>query len=228
MDAAKIAIKHSLSGNWEEAIKINKEILKTDSNNIDALNRLARAYAETGQKSNAVKTTKKVLKIDPLNKIATRSLPKYNSLKKGNTNKKSGIKAVSFIEEQGKTKMVTLINTAGGQATESLEPGMEVKLNTHSNKVSVLNPEGKYIGRLPDDIGTKIKRLTSLGNQYDVHVKSIQDGGVKIFIREVVRAKELANIPSFTGEKIDYVSFTPPELVHKGDLPKIEMDEDDE
>jgi len=228
MDTAKIAIKHSLSGNWEQAIKYNSQILDTDPDNVDALNRLARAYLETGHKNKAIKTTKKVLKLDPLNKIATRALLKYTSIKSNSAQNYSGIKAVSFIEEHGKTKMLTLINTAGGLVIDTLEPGVEVKLNTHSNKVSVLTLEGKYVGRLPDDIGTKLKRLTTKGNEYDVHVKSVHNGTVKIFIREIHRAKELENVPSFTGEKIDYVSFTPPELVHKGDLPRIERDDDDE
>jgi hypothetical protein len=47
-----------------------------------------------------------------------------------------------------------------------------------------------------------------------------------VFIREVERGKNVSSILSFPIEKIDYVSFTPPELVHK-DTPEIEETEED-
>ncbi len=40
---------------------------------------------------------------------------------------------------------------------------------------------------------------------------------MKVFIREVKRPNNYFNVPSFTSEKIDYISFTPPELIHKKD-----------
>ena len=64
---AQQAIQKALSGNWDEALELNKEILDSDPNNTDALNRTARAYAELGKIELAKKTAKKCnfLQINP-------------------------------------------------------------------------------------------------------------------------------------------------------------------
>lgn len=54
-----------------------------------------------------------------------------------------------------------------------------------------------------------------MGNKYQVLVKSVDKKQVRIFTREMERGKDAKDMISFPGEKIDYVSFTPPELVHK-------------
>jgi len=74
------------------------------------------------------------------------------------------------------------------------------------------------VGRLPDDISARLRKLISLGNTYKVLIKSVNQEEVKVFIREEARAQKLADTPSFAPEKLDYVAFTPPELVHKKDL----------
>jgi hypothetical protein len=76
--------------------------------------------------------------------------------------------------------------------------------------------EGKYIGRLPDDLSARIKKLVALENKYEALIKSIDpQSQVKIFIREVAKGKKAAQIISFPGDKLEYVSFTSPELVEK-------------
>ena len=76
------AISLALSGDWEKAIETNKKILEKDPRDIDALNRMSRAYAELGKFSTAKKFAQSVLKIDPFNSIATKSLNKWKGLRK--------------------------------------------------------------------------------------------------------------------------------------------------
>jgi hypothetical protein len=45
---AQEAIEAALSKDWNEAIKLNLQILKFNSGNTDALSRLCKAYLETG------------------------------------------------------------------------------------------------------------------------------------------------------------------------------------
>jgi hypothetical protein len=66
------------------------------------------------------------------------------------------------------------------------------------------------------------------GNKYSVHIKSTAKEEVKVFIREIKRAEKLIDIPSFSSEKIDYISFTPPELVHKKGNIVVAKEEDEE
>jgi len=63
-DLAQEAINAALNEDWKKAILINTSIIKIEPTDVDALNRLARAYAETGNTVKAKIITKKVLKID--------------------------------------------------------------------------------------------------------------------------------------------------------------------
>ena len=109
-----------------------------------------------------------------------------------------------------------------------LDAGDEVKLNSHAHKVSVNTFDGKYIGKLPDDISARLRKLISLGNEYQVFIKSIDKNCIKIFIRETKRVSSLSDTPSFSSERIDYVSFTPPELVHRKEEFEIDPEQEEE
>jgi hypothetical protein len=225
-DTAQKAIKLALAGEWEKAIKVNKKILKETPKDTDALNRLARAYAEVGNLKKAKETAKKVLKIDPFNNIAQKALSKWKSLKKSGDKSQVASSAEAFLEEPGKTKIVSLLHLGAPKTLAGLDTGDELKLNTHKHRVSVTTQDGKYVGRLADDISARLRELVRYGNEYQVLVKSIDpQESVKVFIREIKRSPKLSDIPSFSTEKIDYISFTPPELVHKKD---VEIPQDDE
>lgn len=228
-DLAQEAISQALSGNWDQAVKINKFILTQEPNDIDALNRLARAYAELGNLDKAKKTCQKVLKIDPFNSIATKAQIKWKELKKGDTYTSRPVSPVVFLEEPGKTKIVSLLHLGSSKILAKLDSGDEVQLSTHSHRVCVMGDDGKYIGKLPDDLSAKLRKLIKMGNEYQVFIKSIDKNDTKVFIRETKRSKKLSDVPSFQTEKFDYIPFTPPELVHKKEeiVREIEVDEED-
>ncbi len=216
-DLAQQAIAQALSGDWVKALELNKKILKENKGDVDALNRMARAYAELGDIKKAKETAEKVIKLDPFNNIATRALKKWKGLKSGSTDASGPSSAQAFLEEPGKTKMLPLLHLGPTSIVAKLDSGDVVELSPHRHRVSVNTKEGKYIGRLADDIAARLRKLIQAGNEYQVLIKSIDDDGVTVFIRETKRADKIASIPSFSSEKIEYVSFTPPELVHKKD-----------
>lgn len=224
---AQKAISFAMSSSWENARDINLEILKTTPDDLDALNRLARSYAELGDLEKAKKTSKKVLAIDPLNTIATRCLEKWNVLKKGDLHAFHPISAEAFLEEPGKTKLIPLLNLGETKTLAKLDSGDEVNISAHTHRVSVMTKDGKYVGRLPDDVSAKLRQLIKLGNKYHVLIKSIDEHEVRIFIREIEKGEKAKALSSFTSERLDYVSFTPPELVHKSDdAPVVEESEE--
>lgn len=223
---AQDAISAALAGNWRKALEINTTILKEDQKDIDALNRLSKAYAELGKLNKARQTAKRVLKIDPFNTIATKSLEKWKGLKKGETYSSSPSPAQVFLEEPGKTKILSLLHLGSSKILAKLDSGDEVKLNTHSHRVSVITKDGRYVGRLPDDLSARLRKLIKYGNEYSVYIKSIDKNDVKVFIREIKRSKKLKDLPSFSTEKINYISFTPPELVHRMET-SLEEDEEE-
>lgn len=230
IDLAQQAVVAALSGNWKTAIKLNKKILSTDTKNVDALNRLARAYGELGEIKKAYLCAKKVLKTDPTNKIAEKSLKKWKEIKsnEGVSPAVNSFSPHTFLEEPGKTKLVTLLNLGDTAVLINLDTGDEVELTPHAHRVSVLTKDGKYIGRLPDDLAARLKNFMKQGNGYEVLIKSNDPEEIKVFIREVRKSEKLADIPSFQSEKIDYATYTPPELVHKGEESPTQVESDEE
>jgi tetratricopeptide (TPR) repeat protein len=222
---AQMAVNLALSGNWKEAIKINLEILKENPEDTEALCRLARAYTELGKISLAKDATKKVLEIDPVNTIALKFQEKLKTAKKTVAQPCSQTSPESFLEETGKTKLVTLLNIGKKEVYENLDPGEEVKLFSYSHKVSVNTMDGQYLGKVPDDVAARLKNLIKMGNKYQILIKSIEPRQITVFIREMERGPKVGNVASFSPEKIEYVSFTPPELIHD-DTPNVETTEE--
>ncbi len=215
---AQNAINLALHGKWEEAVAANLEIIKLTPTDIDALNRLARAYAESGKIDLAKTTTKKALDIDATNPIALRCLEKWKSIKNGTTHTSITTPPESFIEESGKTKLVILLHPGDTKVLATVDSGDEVKLEPHPHSISVATTDGKYIGKLPDDLAARLRVLIKSGNKYQAAIKSINSKDVTVFIKETEKGPNLKNGTSFPTEKIDYVSFTPPELVHKDEV----------
>ena len=104
------AVDLAIKCNWTEAIKINLKILKSNSNDIEALNRLSRSYYENGNTVNAKKTSLKVIKIDPNNNIALKAIEKYKQVKTSSKRIHQNVDPSVFIEKPGKTKLINLIN----------------------------------------------------------------------------------------------------------------------
>lgn len=193
---AQDAIKSALDCNYSKAIKINLQILKVDGENIDALNRLSRAYYETGKIIKAVKTSKKVIKIDANNNIAKNSLEKYKS-SSPHTNQQKINDASAFIEESGKTKLTSLINLGSEKICSSLNAGEEVYLTPYTHKISVVTKNGAYIGKLADDLSARIKQMIIQDHKYSVLIKTAGKKCVKVFIKTNIISFPLDTSESF-------------------------------
>ena len=222
---AQKAISAAVCGNWKEALKLNKKILQLEPKDTDALNRIARAYAELGNIKEARKVSQDTLKIDPYNSIAKKCVEKWKKLRKSDARLSIGATGDCFIEEPGKTKIVPLLNTGSDGVIAKLDSGDEVNLNPHGHRIAVSTKDGGYIGRLPDDISSKIKQLVKLGKVYQTLIKSIEGKAVKVFIKEIASSEKASDIPSFTSERIEYIAFTSPELVHKKNSPTGEPED---
>lgn len=198
----KLAIDAALACNWEEAIRLNNEIIKDEPQNIACLNRLARALMEMGKYNQAKQTYEQVLGIDPYNVIAQKNLKRVQSIKKldgqalGNSHSLV-VDPNLFLEEPGITQTVNLIKVAEPQRLLTLSAGSVVKLQPKNRGISVMDMNNQYIGALPDDISHLIIKLSDGGNQYQALIKSIKNNGVTLLIREVFRAKKFKNQPSF-------------------------------
>lgn len=201
MDPLKLqAIQTALIGNWKNAILLNEQILADNPDDIDALNRLAFAYASNGDNKEAKRIYQKVLILDIKNPIATKNLKRINNAN-GNyfssalTYKMNNI----FIEEPGKTKVVELNNIAEQNIITRLHSGEMLSLLTKRMKIFVYDIQKQYIGMLPDDLSRRLIDFIQGGNQYEAYVKSVEENRVIIFIKETKRATIFRNHQSFNS-----------------------------
>lgn len=195
------AIQQALNGNWDEAILLNKQILEETPNDIDTLNRLAFAYSINGKAKEAKETYQHVLDIDPANPIAQKNLKKVSGIT-AKVKPSLHIATNMFLEVNGETRIVSLVNTAPNQVIKSLQIGQLLVLSIKRSKIFVLDEQKQYMGMLPDDISRRLIKFLEGGNAYDAYVKSTEQNGIVIFIKEVKRAAKFKNQPSFLfGEK---------------------------
>lgn len=196
------AIDAALNAEWELALKLNKQIIKLDPQNIDVLNRLAKAEMELGKMNLAKKYYTEVTKIDPYNPIALKNLKIIKSFKPC----KDGISPICvktrlspslFLQEPGKTKMVNLLKVAEPQKLSQTFCGMRVEMAVKNRKITIVDTNGGYLGVLPDDISHHLLRLFKGGNKYELFVKSIKVNSLTVIIKEIFRSKKFKNQPSF-------------------------------
>ena len=195
------AIDAALDSKWEEALKINKKIIKLDPKNVDALNRQAKAYMELGKPNLAKKYYSEALKFDPYNPIALKNLKIIKSYKPNGQApticSQGRLSPSLFLQEPGKTKMVNLLKVAEPQKLSSAFCGMKVNMVVKSRRITIVDLNGNYLGVLPDDVSHRMLRLSKGGNKYDLFVKSIRVNSLSIIIKEIYRSKKFKNQPSF-------------------------------
>ncbi|KKS77685.1 MAG: hypothetical protein UV74_C0013G0129 [Candidatus Woesebacteria bacterium GW2011_GWB1_43_14] len=194
---ARQAIDAALKCEWQEAAELNKEILKKDPENISALNRLAKALFELGKTASAKRHANKVLELDPLNSIAIRCLEKWEFSNPHEARANNTSIEQVFLEEPGRTKIIELLHIGSPDLVSVLNSQVPVLFNIGDHRITVVTSFGKYIGRLPDDLASRLISLIKLGNKYQVTVKSASIGCVSVYIKEEVRAEKIAHIHSF-------------------------------
>lgn len=206
------AIDAALDSRWEDALKINKKIIKTEPQNVDALNRQAKAYMELGKPNLAKKYYSQVLKFDPYNPIALKNLKIMKSLKSNQLNRRglpdgNGQTVITcghiklspslFLQEPGKTKIVSLLKVAEPQKLSLVYCGMRVEITIKNRRIIISDSNGNYLGVLPDDINHHLLRLSKGGNKYELFVKSVRVNSLSVIIKETFRSKKFRNQPSF-------------------------------
>ena len=220
------AIDAALDSEWEKALKLNKQIIKIEPQNVDALNRQARAYMELGKGNLAKKYYSEVLKFDPYNPIAQKNLKIIKSFKP-NGHSLHGVQTrlspSLFLQEPGKTKIVSLLKVAEPQKLSQAFCGMKVDMVIKNRKITIIDLNSNYLGVLPDDISHLLLRLTKGGNKYDLFIKSIKVNGLAILIKETYRSKRFKNQPSFLDNSDSIVTS-----VILSSLDQNEMEDDAE
>ncbi len=220
------AIQTALKGDWDTAILLNKKILKENPNDIETLNRLGLACMVVGKIKDAKTAYQKALSIDNQNPIALKNVKRLTNLHKtiGKTLPETPLMSqhitTMFLEENGKTKVIELVNVAEPKVISHLMTGEGVMLHVKRLKIFVLDSQKQYIGMLPGDIGKRLIKLLKGGNTYEACIKAVVNHRVAIFIKETKQASRFKNQPSFpstdkTKMTITGKSYVPSEKEEK-------------
>lgn len=193
------AIQAALECNWQEAVKLNKEILGTSPEDIETLNRLGYALFKLGKIKNARSQFRKVLKKDRYNPVASKNLKRLKSIKAIKPQKEGiSVSPSLFLEEPGKTKTVVLLEIAPQKTLSSLSIGQPVSLHPKRYSIDVRAEDKSYLGVIPDDLSFRLIRLMTNGYKYSALIKNVKENFLSIFLKEIKRSSKLKGQPSFT------------------------------
>lgn len=232
-EAEAIAIDAALKCDWAAAISANAKILKSHPVDVDCLNRLGRAYLETGDRKKAATFFRKVLKIDKYNPIALKNLSRAQDSTKTFDHKSPSLPTTpvspsNFLEEPGKTRLVTLVNVAPASTLLKLNHGGALFLIPKRHTVIAEDVNHTYLGALPDDLGHRLSILIKGGNRYEATIKSLSKNSLVLFLRETFRAKRFHNTPSFLTTAVpDYLSFLREDNLEASEKSSLSTDGDD-
>ena len=215
---SKQAIELAMYGRWQEAVAANKGIIEDFPNDVDAYNRLGRAYLELGEYSQAREAYRRTLELDPFNTIAKKNLRRLSYLGeeavalKGESRK---VEPQRFIEEIGKAGVVNLYHLAPKTVRARLIAGDEVNLKIDGPSLIVEDSVGEYLGQVDPKHGQRLIKLMEGGNKYSAAVVSSTEEGMTAIIREVYQHPSQAGRLSFPSKGTGEVRPYPDEKVFK-------------
>ena len=221
---SKVAIDAAMAGQWQSAIEENTLILNNYPENIDALNRLGRAYMEVGELELAKETYLKAKDIDPYNNIAIKNLAKLETLQENHASgqQTKGIDPRFFVEEVGKAANVKAVNLAKKKILAGIVAGDEVELVTTEKHILILNENNDTIGWVEPKVEQRLLKLMNGGNKYQATISSASLTEVTVLIRETYQHPSQTGIMSFLTKGIELDN---PSVVDK--LQRQRMEQED-
>ncbi len=185
---SKQAIALAMEGRWREAVASNKRIIENYPDDVDAYNRLGRAYMELGEYSLAREAYSRAKEIDPYNTIAEKNLRRLSHLGETGTISGEGFQRVEpqvFIEETGKAGVVSLYHLAAKEVLAQVDAGDRVNLKIADSNLIVENSRQQYLGRVEPRHSQRLIKLMRGGNMYKATVISSSEDMMAVIVREI-------------------------------------------
>jgi hypothetical protein len=203
----ELAREAALSGTWEDAVEINRQLLGRTPRDAEAQNRLGRALLELKDPAGALEAYTAALKIDPANIIARRNLQRLDLLRhrsaskkkdKGNNGENHTIPRTNvFIEEVGKTWVDELVNPLSMEELADVSSGEQLEISVKSKKMYVSRYGGKRLGEVEAKTAERLMELMSKGNRYEAYALGLSGNSLRIILREVYRDSSKTKVVSF-------------------------------
>jgi hypothetical protein len=204
--ASQDAISLAMQSRWQEAVTVNQSIIDLFPTDIDAYNRLGRAFMELGEFAKAKAAYSQGLKLDPNNAIAQKNLQRLALLSASRVKVKEEHREVSpdlFIGEMGKAGVVNLQNLAPAKVLARMAAGNQVYLKVKGQQLIVGNEKEEYLGMVEPPHGFRLARLIDGGNKYAAAIVNIDNSTVRVIIREVFQHPSQIGRPSFPVRAVE-------------------------
>ena len=195
---ANEAISLATQGRWQEAVVLNCEILEACPDDVEALNRLGKALAETGRYSDARQALERSLSISPTNTIARKNLERLAGMADAPVVASARRLAPQvFLDESGKSITTALVALPSASALGLVHNGDVVHLEVDGHTVAVQNLMGQQLGRLEPKLAARLIKLQGGGNKYVTAVASVKHDGISVVIRETYQSANMSGVVSF-------------------------------
>jgi hypothetical protein len=195
---SKQAITLAMQGRWREAVVANQEIIASFPHDVDAYNRLGRAYIELGDYAQAKEAYQRAIEFDPYNVIAQKNLRRLPYLGEvGSEADSDRAEPHYFIEETGKAGVVNLYRLAPPEVLARMAAGNKAYLKVDGSGLTVTNARGEYLGQVEPRHAQRLIKLMKGGNQYAAAIVSAAEDRVLVIIREAYQDPSQAGQLSF-------------------------------
>jgi hypothetical protein len=222
---SKQAISLAMEGRWQESIVVNKDIIEHFPNDVDAHNRLGKAYLELGEYELARESYEKALSLDRFNTIARKNLERLDHLIQSTPAQPHNTEKAApnlFIEEIGKAGAVNLYQIAGSERLIRMTPGDKVYLKPQDTSLAVENSQGEYLGLVPSKQGQRLIRLMKGGNEYTAAVIASDGNSISIIIRETFQSSSQIGQISFPARRLEEIQPYISDRVYRPELEEEE------
>lgn len=198
------AIELAMRNSWEEAAEANRRLVESFEPDVEAWNRLGKAYGELGRISDARDAYTKTLSIEPANAIAQRNVQRLSLIKSNGLalarDHHDSVDARFFIEETGKTIARSIFTSVSPESLANLSAGDRLNLNPRGELIVVTTASGVELGMLDGKLSGRLIELLAGGNQYAAAVVRVEGRYVRVMMRETYQAPQLTGRVSFPPE----------------------------
>jgi len=204
----KQAIALAMQGQWQEAVAANNQIIAGFPRDVDAHNRLGKAYLALGKYAQASEAYAQALELDPANVIADKNLRRLAHLKDAvvHTPRESRHAGPQhFIEEIGKAGVINLNHLASPEVLVGMVAGDAAFLRVDEPVLVVESGHGEYLGQVGPKNAQRLIKLMAGGNQYGAAVVNVAEDRLTIMIREEYQHPSQAGQLSFPPRGLEKI-----------------------
>ena len=203
---AEHAINLAMSGSWDEAVEVNRRLVEEFDPDVEAWNRLGKAYAQLGRIAEARTAYDSAIALDPSNTIAQRNRQRLAALREeaqvvGSEEGRQADPAF-FIEETGKTVATALFSDAAKETLARVAAGDLLAMRREGDVMMITTRGGERLGVLDGKLSARLVELQGGGNEYAVATISVSPSKreLRVLIRELRQSPQLAGRVSFPAE----------------------------